>query len=147
MRLNLTYTRCVLAVLTFYLYSNLQALYPTLPPLLSLLFILFKNREEVRVQDRYVLSIFAGLLFFEAIHQEPLGILILLFILYEKIVVQFVLRAFEDHILWEAFHMLSIYVLYTLLLSTLHDTPLAPWDRLLTYTGIEFILWRVYARA
>ncbi|BDQ27953.1 hypothetical protein ASB1_16290 [Helicobacter heilmannii] len=87
------------------------------------------------------------MLFFEAIHQEPLGILILLFILYEKIVVQFVLRAFEDHILWEAFHMLSIYVLYTLLLSTLHDTPIAPWDRLLTYTGIEFILWRVYARA
>ncbi|BDQ27954.1 hypothetical protein ASB1_16300 [Helicobacter heilmannii] len=61
MRLNLTYTRCVLAVLTFYLYNNLQALYPTLPPLLSLLFILFKNREEVRVQETAMPLHFRGL--------------------------------------------------------------------------------------
>ncbi|WP_286349228.1 hypothetical protein [Helicobacter felistomachi] len=101
----------------------------------------------MRLQDRYVLCIFACLLLFEAINQEPLGFLILLFILYEKLILQFVLMAFEEHILWEAFHMLAIYVLYTWLLSTLHDTPLASWDRLLTYTALEFMLWRVYARA
>ncbi|WP_221272477.1 MULTISPECIES: hypothetical protein [unclassified Helicobacter] len=101
----------------------------------------------MRSQNRYILSIFACLLLFEAINQEPLGVLILLFILYEKIVLQFVLRAFEEHILWEAFHIVAIYVLYTLLLATLHDTPLVPWDRLLTYGALEFILWRVYARS
>ncbi|BCZ17128.1 hypothetical protein NHP190003_04100 [Helicobacter sp. NHP19-003] len=147
MRLRLTYTHCTLYVLGFYLYSNLQALYPIYPPLLSLLFMLYKNRGEVRLQDRYILCIFACLLLFEAINQEPLGVLILLFILYEKIVLQFVLRTFEEHILWEVFHMVAVYVLYTLLLATLHDTPLAPWDRLLTYSALEFILWRAYARA
>ncbi|BDQ28282.1 hypothetical protein [Helicobacter ailurogastricus] len=144
--MSLTYTRCACYVLSFYLYSNLQALYPILPPLISFFFILYKTREDERLQDRYILCIFTCLLFLEAINQEPLGFLILLFILYEKLVLQFVLRTFEERILWDAFHMLAIYVLYTLLLSALHATPLASWDRLLIYTALEFILWRVYGR-
>ncbi len=133
--------------LCFYLYSNLCSLYPTMPPLIGFLFILYKTRETKEHQDRYVVWIFICLLLLEAIHQEPLGFLILLFILYEELAIKRLLSILQEHILWNAFHILAIYVLYFTLLSSLHNTPLKMWDYLLFCSVVEFVLWRIYAKS
>ncbi|WP_121022426.1 hypothetical protein [Helicobacter vulpis] len=134
--------------LGFYLYSNLRDIYTWLPPMLGFLFALYRHtltQENPRVG--FVVWVFVCLVSVELIHTQPLGVLVLLFIFYEKLVVRHLLRAFQDNVLGDLVHGFCIYVLYLgfLALWNHHYAPF--WREVLSYSVLEFLLWRVYARA
>lgn len=142
------YAKWVFYALGFYLYSNLKDLYAFLPPMIGFLFAFYRMLStQEHPQSAWVIFIFFCLLSIESIHLEPLGILIFLFIFYDKIVVKWLLNMFADHILGDAFHIFCIYAIYFIILASLHKSGVEMLGYLLGYTALEFLLWRVYARS
>ncbi|MFC3847095.1 hypothetical protein ACFOPX_00905 [Helicobacter baculiformis] len=138
----------ILAWLGFYLYSNLRDIYAWLPPMLGFLFALYRHTlMQERPSARLLICIFACLASVELIHTEPLGVLILLFTLYEKFIVQRLLRAFQETFFGDLAHAFCIYTLYFMFLAMFHHNYTIIWGDVLSYSVLEFLLWRVYARA
>ncbi|WP_104749317.1 hypothetical protein [Helicobacter cynogastricus] len=136
-----------LAWLGFYLYSNLRDIYTWLPPMLGFLFALYRHALVQEKSSTYLLIwVFTCLLCVELIHTQPLGILILLFVLYEKLVVQYLLRVFQDNIFGDFVHAFLVYLIYFVILSFLYGYYSDMWDNALQYSVLEFLLWRIYAR-
>ncbi|WP_233711837.1 hypothetical protein [Helicobacter salomonis] len=136
-----------LAWLGFYLYSNLRDIYAWLPPMLGFLFALYRHTlVQEQPSTRLLVWVFSCLLCVELIHAQPLGVLILLFVLYEKFVVQSLLRVFQDNILGDFIHAFLIYLIYFAILAFLNDYSPDMWGNALHYSVLEFLLWRIYAR-
>ncbi|TSA87071.1 hypothetical protein FNE76_00585 [Helicobacter mehlei] len=142
------YTRWIAYGLGFYLYSNLKDLYLFLPPMIGFLFAFYRmlSAQEDQ-QNGWMLYIFFCLLCIEAIHLEPLGVLILLFILYDKIVVHWLLNMFADNPLGDALHIFAIYAIYFVILSFLNQNSVEMLRYLVGYSLFEFVLWRVYVKS
>ncbi|WP_285655338.1 hypothetical protein [Helicobacter bizzozeronii] len=142
------YARWIIYGLGFYLYSNLKDLYLFLPPMIGFLFAFYRmlSAQEDQ-QSGWVLYISFCLLCIETIHLEPLGVLILLFILYDKIVVRWLLNMFADNPLGDAFHIFAIYAIYFVMLSFLNQNSVEMLHYLVGYSLFEFGLWRVYVKS
>ncbi|WP_104578676.1 hypothetical protein [Helicobacter felis] len=136
-----------LAWLGFYFYSNLRDIYAWLPPMLGFLFALYRHTlAQEQPSTRLLLWIFACLLCVEFIHMQPLGVLILLFALYEKLVVRYLLRVFQENVFGDFIHALLIYLIYFAILSLLSGYYNDIWGDAIGYSFLEFLLWRIYAR-
>ncbi|WP_120944849.1 MULTISPECIES: hypothetical protein [Helicobacter] len=135
----------VLAWLGFYLYSNIADIYTWLPPMLAFLFAFYRHTLE-NPRAEVLWWIFACLVSVELIYTQPLGVLILLFIFYEKLVVRNLLRAFQDNVLGDLVHGFCVYGLYLGFLALWNHNYAPFWKEALSYSVLEFLLWRVYAR-
>ncbi|WP_231844197.1 hypothetical protein [Helicobacter felis] len=115
--------------------------------MLGFLFALYRHTlAQEQPSTRLLLWIFACLLCVEFIHMQPLGVLILLFALYEKLVVRYLLRVFQENVFGDFVHALLIYLIYFAILSLLSGYYNDIWGDAIGYSFLEFLLWRIYAR-
>ncbi|AFI03379.1 hypothetical protein [Helicobacter cetorum] len=126
----------------FYIYSLLRDLFPILPPMIGVLFLVY-----ARVHERFLLCIgvFVCLFSFESMHMQTLGILTLLFIVYHQIFYKNSLRFLNNSFIFKSWHIFAIYFLY--LSHFFFDIP--NWNTLypfVIFALIESALWSSYEK-
>ena len=130
-------------IVVFTLYSSLSSIYPILPPLFSVLFIIFSRALE-RKEILYILIISFLLLVFEANFGYFLFSSIIYFYLIHKFFIPKIIQNFSCPLCIKISYVLLAYIGYFLFLTLLSSIFLLPAPSInyyiLYYIVVEFFL-------